>query len=347
MTLTNLIYWRKIYQSGVEIKMKKLILFGIVIVLLSFFVSANVKLNVNNDKFSFGDKVIVELTIDNPYQYDAEFEVHSLISSSDRDFIPRQEFKRVSLDAGKSNKIVLYSFVIDDNFKKGDYNVNVEVSSSRGKIGSDGFSFEIMKGTEVFDFDVFACKDFACSERSNTFLVDDEIFINYGASVDVELDAVLIKNKRKKEITLPYFLGNPKLGNYVVEVIAFKEGYKTETDKFQFTILKSHADFSEKSVVGIVDSGDRHSIPDLEEQLYKNNYLLTVLLSIVLVVAVIFLLNFVLKLKDGEKSMILNLESYILNAKAQGFKKAKIKRVLKRSGWRSEEIERAFKLIKK
>ncbi|MBT3303976.1 hypothetical protein HN592_01905 [Candidatus Woesearchaeota archaeon] len=327
--------------------MKKILLLTLILVFICP-VNAFIDVSLDSESFGLGDEIVLVFNLysfneDVSLKYDVTVDCPQLPTAMLVD-----EVSVVELVANVSSK-VNYSYynVIEDTEPqvcKAFFNL---VEPNKYTVTRE---FEIITDPS-FDFNIKLCTSESCEVESKSHLKGGEVYFDYFAMVSEPLitASLTYPDSSIKSITLPSSINAKQLGTYTLKVTASKDGFKTVTDEEQFVISDRLPNIGlvEKRDEHVVNASDLPSIPSLEDQLYKTNYLLTALLSIILVLAVIFLLNFVLRLKEGERSVILKLENYILNAKSQGYSNFSIKRVLKRSGWKMEEIDRAFSLIKK
>ena len=147
----------KNWSSVVIIKMKIkkfLIVLGIFYLVSIVSALGTVDLNINDLEFSYGEDLEISLNVKNEHPKIGNFEVISLLGSENEDFLVRPITKVINIPANSEKTISLYSFKIDENFKKGNYNVGVDVYYNGQKIEIDSINFRIVEAIKEFNFKV-------------------------------------------------------------------------------------------------------------------------------------------------------------------------------------------------
>jgi len=97
-------------------------------------------------------------------------------------------------------------------------------------------------------FELYLCTDQACEEKTKTFAVGEDVYIEYSSGVsDPVINATLICPNETKQITLPYTMKAEQVGPYILDVTASKEGYKNASDSISFSVIERHANITEAS----------------------------------------------------------------------------------------------------
>ena len=208
--------------------------------------------------------------------------VYSILSSEDEDIkyiegiscvgdFPQDllEVKEVKLKKGKSFQGEYTYGKVDEKFLSSNCFAYLSVI--------EPYKFDIRKEFEVKISQIIylqpkICKDSECSEMTKVFVKGDNIYIDYSSSVEnPSVTAVLTyPDKTTKQLILPTFVKAEHIGNYELEIMASKQGYKTITKKELFGVIKEEAVIKPKEF-----KGDKYA-----------SYLLYVLIIVLLVVLI-------------------------------------------------------------
>ncbi len=112
----------------------------------------------------------------------------------------------------------------------------------------DPVHFETTKDFNIiavptFLFDVFVCRNPSCTLRSNTFTVTEDIYFDYESEFsDVSLTSTLLyPDNSARQLTIPTFMTGEQAGDYLLEVLASKEGYSTLIREEEFIVYEQDA----------------------------------------------------------------------------------------------------------
>ena len=107
------------------------------------------------------------------------------------------------------------------------------------------FNYKVEKSFKIdteptFDLSLTICKDEICSEKSNVFVLGEEIYISYSStrknpSIYAEL---VYPDKTEEEIVLPNKLRLVQLGDYEIKLSYSKERYNANTITKSFSVIK-------------------------------------------------------------------------------------------------------------
>ncbi|MEM5812104.1 MAG: hypothetical protein QXN71_03570 [Candidatus Aenigmatarchaeota archaeon] len=75
---------------------------------------------------------------------------------------------------------------------------------------------------------LMSCRDLLCTNRTDTFLVNESAYIDYNSSIrEISYSATLtFPDGTKYQITFPNRITSNATGNYTVEMTVWKEGYE-------------------------------------------------------------------------------------------------------------------------
>lgn len=137
-----------------------------------------------------------------------------------------------------------------------------------------------------FEFNLFLCKDYSCTEKSKTFIKNEDIYLDYKSSVDNPVITVILilPNKEIKEVTLPTSITATQIGTYNLKITASKEGYKTISKEILFAVIEKEAYIPMTQICnanGVCDNNENYQncpqdcpllIPDSTPPTTKDDY---------------------------------------------------------------------------
>jgi len=282
----------KNWSSVVIIKMKIkkfLIVLGIFYLVSIVSALGTVDLNINDLEFSYGEDLEISLNVKNEHPKIGNFEVISLLGSENEDFLVRPITKVINIPANSEKTISLYSFKIDENFKKGNYNVGVDVYYNGQKIEIDSINFRIVEAIKEFNFKIKMCKDSSCSEESKIFLKNKKIYLDYASDISNPLITATLKypSGKTEVIDLPYSFKASQIGTYELSITASKEGYKTVSVKEQFGVIKKQAEIKEVQKPDLGTYKNIKKVPK-ENPIALFFFWLIIVVLIILIIVVIY-----------------------------------------------------------
>ncbi|MEA2064894.1 MAG: hypothetical protein U9O66_01175 [Patescibacteria group bacterium] len=160
---------------------------------------------------------------------------------------PFLEEKKISLKANIPYQDKYLSIKVEDNLEPQACTAFIQISNPIEKKIEKEFKIET---TPSFQFSLQCCKDQSCAEKTKVFVLDSTIYLDYTSEIDsLEISANLIyPDKKAKQITLPTSIKAEQVGNYELEVIAKKDGYKTVAKKDMFGIIGEQVKIKSASI---------------------------------------------------------------------------------------------------
>lgn len=157
------------------------------------------------------------------------------------------EEKEISLKADISYQDKYSSITVDDNLEPQTCTAFIQILSPIEKKIEKEFKIET---SPSFDFNLNYCKDQSCKEKTKVFILNDNIYLSYSSAVEgLKITAKLIyPDKTEKQIILPTQIKAEQIGNYELEVIAEKDGYKTVTKKDMFGVIGEQVEIKSASI---------------------------------------------------------------------------------------------------
>ncbi|MDI6704600.1 MAG: hypothetical protein QME40_08030 [bacterium] len=228
------------------------ILFLIFVGLFGFFQKINaqfdlpLKLELNQTSFKPGNTLKVTAKLFNIFDYPSQFDLNVILAPSQAEEIfPIMPFhQEILLEPQQKKDIEVCSFLVREDFPGGEWRLNGELRMGEQKLGEDSTTFTITGVLKEMKLEIKICRDPACTEKPKTILQNEEIYLTSESDVpETQIEARLIfPDQTIKSISLPASLTVEKSGTYVFEVIAFKKGYKTQTQRIEFGVIKKEAE---------------------------------------------------------------------------------------------------------
>ena len=216
------------------------------IIFLSSFVNAtevDINISVNKKIFYPSDEVDIKITVTNKESFEKQnLNLVSNLGGVCEGMGTFQEF--IDLGIGEKRLFEAYQFVITNLTYSGDCEVNVYIFDNNNEIIHSSSKLFKVEGTlKEFDLYIKTCKDVVCLERTKVFVKEGYTFLDYSSSVESpSITAVLTyPDKTTKQLTLPTSVKAEQIGNYELEVMASKQGYKTINKKELFGVIKEEA----------------------------------------------------------------------------------------------------------
>ncbi|MBU0760946.1 MAG: hypothetical protein KJ600_00045 [Nanoarchaeota archaeon] len=197
---------------------------------------------------------------------------------------PPKFTKSVSLVANKPYRNSYYDLAVDSTIEPQTCTAYLQILSPIQQTVSK--EFQIITDPS-FSFNLNLCKDQSCTEKSKTFILNKQVYLDYSSSAqNPEVTATLTyPDKTTKIINLPTSITASKTGTHTLEVTASKENYKTITTKTQFAVISKNAEISSLNVQELKAQSLKLS-PPTEMPKY-----LVIFSVIIVLVAIVFLIN--------------------------------------------------------
>ena len=163
--------------------------------------------------------------------------------------IPQLIQKEIKIKENSPYKEVYYGFTIEESIEPQTCTAYVQILSPFEQIFSKDFKITT---NPSFSFETKTCKDSECSEITKVFVKDENIYLDYSSSVESPSVTTLLTypDKTTKQLTLPASIKAEQIGNYELEIIASKQGYKTITKKELFGVIEKEAVIKPKEFRG-------------------------------------------------------------------------------------------------
>ena len=203
----------------------------------------DIKINVK-DTFQINDILNFNYTITSNQDTEITYIQYISCEQAPQPFL---EEKEISLKANVPYQDKYSSITIDDNLEPQTCVAFIKISSPIEKKIEKEFKIET---TPSFQFNLNYCKDKSCVEKTKVFILNDNIYLSHTSEVDnLEITVKLIyPDKTEKQITLPIQIKAEQIGNYELEIIAKKDGYKTVTRKDMFGVIGEQVKIKSTSI---------------------------------------------------------------------------------------------------
>jgi len=203
----------------------------------------------------------------------------------------------IELAAGEEKTLNIIVFTIDDGIPPGSYEVTLNLLEGENLLSKVVVSFNVEGTLKLIpDFQVFACRDEACTQRSSIYYKGNTVFLKYSSSIEgLNVNAVIKTPSGEKTVSLPASFTLETAGNHVVTATAFKQGFKQSTVETEFGVLEKPFTLIEERLGE--EAMQTISKPESEEvKVQQQNFtLITIVLTIVLLAAIVAFLFFVKK----------------------------------------------------
>ena len=252
----------------------------------------DIKINVN-DTFQINDTLNFTYTLTSNQDAEITYTPYISCQMAPQPFL---EEKEISMKANEPYQGKYSSITVDDNLEPQICTAFIQISSPIEKKIEKEFKIET---SPSFQFNLQYCKDESCAEKTKVFILNDDIYLSYTSEVeDLGITAKLIyPDKTEKQIALPTAIKAEQIGNYEIEIIAEKDGYKTITKKDMFGIIGEQVEIKSASICnadGICSNQETaQNCPQdcvkVEQTTDKNN-----LKTIILIIAVVAVISIII-----------------------------------------------------
>ena len=220
--------------------------------LMNFVFAGNLlELSEIKNSYSEGEIFIVDAFVENVFEYPARVNIDFLISNDEETFplaiYPFEFF----LKSGETKEVQAYNFLINEDVPDGRYALSVRVLFNGQEVDRDLIEFDI-DSIKDFSFDLNYCKSKSCSKNNKVFIEDEVVYLDYISSVsDPDFDVKLTyPDGFIKALDLPFSFKASSSGNYELNIVASKAGYKTIVKKEQFGVIEEEPDIKTVSFLG-------------------------------------------------------------------------------------------------
>ena len=203
----------------------------------------DIKINVK-DTFQINDTLNFSYTIISNQDTEIIYTPYISCQMAPQPFL---EEKEISLKANIPYQDKYSSITVDDNLEPQTCVAFIQISSPIEKKIEKEFKIET---TPSFQFNLNFCKDQSCAEKTKVFILNDNIYLSHTSEIkNPEITSKLIyPDKTEKQIILPIQIKAKQIGNYELEIIAKKDGYKTVTRKDMFGVIGGQVEIKSASI---------------------------------------------------------------------------------------------------
>ncbi len=200
---------------------------------------------INEKSLKIGASIRAVATINNDKEEKGEWVFEAYLHSTDpRVPLPRKFSQVVQLQPGEKKNIE-FSFNTQWLVYSGEYQLISEIFNKQFKpIAKSKHAVNLTGGLQHLDVKPILCKDKACKDLSKMFEQGAAIFIDYKSNVEKPnvTATITLPDKSKVKKDLPTEFITKQAGDYVVSIVATKEGYKTDHDTVMFAVIQSTKD---------------------------------------------------------------------------------------------------------
>ncbi len=195
------------------------------------------------DVYRPGDTILITAALDNTTEAEPDILLDCLLTSQTQKSPDRWILLPVPLAPSESKTVTLYAIGVTDDSPADEYSVIVKVMVNGILEQEYGTMFRVEGTLRDIDFDVHLCRDITGERQSRTFVAGEPIYISYESSVPgVQVQATVHHPDGSDQgIGLPGVLPAEKVGPYVLHVAAGKEGYKTSSQRVNFSVVQAEA----------------------------------------------------------------------------------------------------------
>ncbi|MFZ5955652.1 MAG: hypothetical protein ACOYT4_04450 [Nanoarchaeota archaeon] len=234
----------------------------------------NLSLGINvQNEYGLNENVLIEFNISSKQDLNAVALAEITPQDFSNDFTPYGQ--NIDLEAGGAFTFN-YSFYASI---PGTYKVSIIIIDGEGKIlGANQTYFdavnEISEEPEEIKLLINFCKYPDCFEETTIFTQSEKVFLNYDTnSEELNIDANLIyPDKTSYKIILPTSINPEQIGDYELQIIAYKEGSTPITLSKQFSVIE----FNEEVFSPDTDSANPENTEELLEIQESENKNLTI-----------------------------------------------------------------------
>jgi hypothetical protein len=203
------------------------------------------------DLYSEGDVFVAGALIGNIFEYSVRVDVEYLLFNEKGDFPLAISPLSFFLGSGEEKEMEMYNFLIDEDVPTGNYNLHVRVLFDGREVDKKLIEFDVISVGD-FSFDLNYCKTKSCSKNNKVFIEDEIVYLDYISSVsDPDFDVKLTyPDGFVKALDLPFSFRASSSGNYELNIVASKAGYKTIVKKEQFGVIEEEPDIKTVSFFG-------------------------------------------------------------------------------------------------
>lgn len=293
---------KMVIGNKIKNKMINRVIILMLLVLVANCVEAQVitELEISQDIHIPGDIVIVKVKLSNSIAEQVDLILESSLANQGGTYPLAIIPNFITLNANEEKIVTLYNFEVKPESDEDLYFVSIRVLSGNSVISTNDLTFQIEDTLKEMQIDFKTCKDQSCNLDSNIFYKNENIYLDYTASVsDISIDATLTyPDDSEEDIILPTSITANQIGTYNLEVIASKDGYKTIYEKIQFGVIEGEANIKEAE-----DTYEKNPEPYYKIFFERYGYLIYILIELVIFFVLIFLIVRLFLRKKKEKEL--------------------------------------------
>jgi hypothetical protein len=215
------------------------------------YTAVNASLEFNKDILKPGDQFTANLVLKNNLNLQHTVIIESILENEDRTYTNLLPPMYVELNVNEEKRVTLYDLSIDDSFDGGVYLLSAGIVLQDNTLITASEEFAITGTPEDFSLDLDLCKDSSCTERSKVIILGEDIYLGYSSEVENPTVTANLTHPDGtiEEITLPVSIKAEKVGTYLLEVTASREGYRTQVLSTQFGVIEKPASINGANTV--------------------------------------------------------------------------------------------------
>jgi hypothetical protein len=232
-------------------KMKRTFLLSLLVLSCAFWPEAaravGFSLQTAEQVYRPGDTIVVTAELYNDYESEVHVGLECLLTSQRKLGADRPVSYPVALRAGESRTVTLFEIYVTEDFPSDEYTVAVGLVQD-GVVGEETeITFLVQDTLEEMVVAVQVCKDGEREQESRVFVQGDDIYMSYESPVDgIEVvGTISFSDGPEEAIVLPTVLRAAEAGSYSLRVTASREGYKTSSERIDFSVLEELATIPE------------------------------------------------------------------------------------------------------
>jgi hypothetical protein len=209
--------------------------------------------------FKVGDIIKFNYTISSNEEQEITYIEFVDCPSSPKPMATLKSYKLIPSSALKGE----YTYIeVTEDTKSQNCTAYIQLLNPIEKNFSKTFTIDTLPDIE---FRILICKESSCKTESKTFLKNSNIYLSYSSDVaGINTKTTLTyPNNTTKQINLPTSIKAEQIGTYKLEVIASKNGYRSNTQSAQFGVIEEEAEVEETSTCFInnkceLDKGENY-----------------------------------------------------------------------------------------
>jgi hypothetical protein len=271
--------------------MRKILVFWFLMInLINLVYAFTIEIEIR-DSFYFGEEISFLYTLNSPFAQEVDYVSYILCPNIPNGFPMEQS---IHLDSDEPYINAHTDQIVKEWFESQNCVASIHITQPINLIVSKNFSI-ITNPSMVFNLIL----------SKKVFILGESTIINYSSPLsDLNIEAKLTSPDGKtKEISFPYSFNADKIGTYILEVIASKEGYKTISKREQFGVIESEARIETFSYVpiAVTEKGSE------EDKTISSMFLIIIGFIILIILILLIIAGYKLK-KKKEVTLQLDIQ---------------------------------------